>query len=133
MVAPFSAGEDVAAGDDLDRVSLRIVKGIADVLGEQARPFQLLVDKDAQNAHVVIKGRVTAMTKVKKVKGLPGKPRFFSLAVEGSLLDVETDEVIAKFFKDTRSSNRDDSFEAMGYRIGVEIGRFLLKDPGKGE
>lgn len=133
LVVPFTAGVGVAANEDLDRISLQIIRGIADTLEVQGSPFKLLVDADSQEADLVIKGRVTLLDQHKKIKALPGKVRIKSIRVEGSVLGVEDEALLAKFYETSKSNNQNDSFEAMGYRIGVAIGKFLLTSVSRGE
>ncbi len=98
LVVPFSAGKNVVASDQLDHVSLMLVKGIADVMGSSGKPFKILVEQDAQSADFVIKGRIVQMEEKKLFhKPWQKKIRKFSLAVERSVPGVETEEVLAKF------------------------------------
>ena len=126
LVVPFSAGEGVQASDELDHVSLEIVKGISDILQAKGRPFKFLDSEDAQSADLVIKGRVVRLEEKTGFKMLPGKHKILSLAVEGSVIEVQGEEILAKFSQDKKGAGKGDTFENLGYRIGVEIGQFLL-------
>lgn len=126
LVVPFSAGAGVAANDDLERVSLMIVKGIADALQEQGSRFTLVSSEGAPEADVVIKGRIVAMaTKTGITKPWGKKPRRVTLSIEGSVLGVEEEDILAKFSQSKEFQGPDVRFEALAYEIGVEIGKFL--------
>ena len=127
LVVPFSAGEGVEASDALDHVSLMIVKGIAETLGPAGKPFKILVEQDAQSADFVVKGRIMQMEEKSHFhKPWQKKTETFKLAIEGSVLGVEPEEILAKFSQTKKKESSENSFQPMGYDLGVEIGRFLL-------
>ncbi len=127
LVVPFSAGENIEATDQLDHISLMIVKGIADTLSS-GKPFKILVDQDAQSADFVIKGRIVQMEqKTPFHKPWRKKTEKLTLKVEGSVLGVENEEILAKFSQIKMLESQTDNFETLGYDIGTEIGRFLIE------
>ncbi len=117
LVVPFTAGVGVEASDDLDHVALQVVKGIADALQDKGTSFKILVGENAETADFVIRGRIIQMDK---------KSKTASFGLEGSVLGVSDDEILAKFSQNQKSKNKADTFELMGYRTGIEIGQFLL-------
>ncbi len=126
LIVPFSAGENVQAGDQLDHVSLMIVKGIADAVGSRGTPFKILAGQDAQSADFVIRGRILQLEEKKHFsKPWQRKSKSYILQVEGSVLGVDNEEILAKFSQTKTAKSRTDYFETLGYDIGVEIGRFL--------
>jgi len=130
LVVPFSAGAGVTANDDSDRLSLLIVKGIADVLGD-SQHFKLLSAEDAQMADVVIKGRIIqAEQKNTFSKPWGKKPKYLELSVEGSVLGVENEDLIAKFGQVKEIQGKGVNLEKLAYDIGTEIGNFLISEPG---
>ncbi|MCC6758170.1 MAG: hypothetical protein IT395_00905 [Candidatus Omnitrophica bacterium] len=127
LVVPFSAGAGVEASDELDRLSLLIVKGIADVLAEHGQQFKLLAAQDAQSADMVIKGRIIEVVeKTGLSKPWGKKPKYLRLTIEGSVLGVENDDILAKFTEAKEIKGKNVRFEGLGYEIGVAIGHFLL-------
>ncbi len=125
LVVPFSAGEDVEASDELDHVSLMVVKGISDVLGS-GTPFKVLAAQDVQKADFVIKGRVLQMKENNPFKPWGKKSKHLTLSLEGLILNVENEDIIAKFSQVKDFEGVAVRFEALAYEIGVEIGKFLL-------
>jgi hypothetical protein len=129
LVVPFSAGAGVVANDELDRISLLIVKGIADVLGSGNQRFQLMTSQDSQDADVVIKGRIIQVQeKTTLSKPWGKKPKHLILSVEGSVLGVENEELVAKFAQIKEVQGKGVSLENLAYETGVEIGHFLTTD-----
>lgn len=127
LVVPFSAGENVESSNELDRVSLMIVKGIADVLAAQNQPFKFMVREDAQKADFVIKGRIVQVQEQNKsIQLWQRKIRKLSLQAQATILEVESEQVMAKFSLVKEAKDQEKDFDALGYRIGEEIGRFLL-------
>ncbi len=127
LVVPFSAGENVESSDELDHISLMIVKGISDVLAAQDQPFKLMVYENAQKADFVIKGRIVQVQEQNNsMKLWQRKIHKFSLKAEGTILEVESEEVLAKFSLVKTTKDQMNQFEGLGYTMGQEIGRFLL-------
>lgn len=127
LVVPFTPGENVPAGDELDHISLMIVKGIADTLGPYGQPFKILTAQEAHEADFVIKGRIVELEEKKPfLKPWGRKLRRYRLKVEGNVLDVIEDEVLAKFSQTKKAQSQKNCFSALGYEIGVQIGRFLV-------
>ncbi len=132
LIVPFSAGENVQASDQLDHVSLMIVKGIADALGSSGIPFKILAGQDAQRADFVIRGRIIQLEEKKHFsKPWQRKLKSYSLQVEGTVLGVDNEEILAKFSQAKTAKSQTDYFETLGYDIGVEIGRFLADSASK--
>lgn len=134
LIVPFSAGEGVEASDELDHVSLMIVKGIADTLGDQGRSFKILTEENAQSADFVIKGRIVRM-QAKETFHEPWRKNksVYSLGIEGSVMSVDPEEILAKFAQDDTNKSRSNSYASLGYELGVKIGRFLVSSAGKTE
>ena len=116
------------ADDNLDRMSLFVVKGIADVLKDGER-FKLLSGEDSQDADVVIKGRIVDVEKKSKKLSKPWgkKSKRLTFSVEGSVLGVENEDLLAKFAQVKVIQGRNVTLENLAYETGVEIGHFLLQ------
>lgn len=126
LVIPFTAGENVTANDELDRVALRVVQGVAAVLDESSSPLKVLGAEDAGSAQLILRGRFSGKAcagwMARRLRGRPGKV----LGVEGELLDRNTGEVVLTFSHRRRGLGRGEDFEALGLALGQDIGRFLL-------
>ncbi len=127
LVVPFTAGVGVQANDGLDHVSLMIVKGIADTLSTQGKSFKVLNAQDAQSADIVIKGRIINIeTESHFPKPWQKRKNKLTLGVEGSILGVEPEQILAQFSQTKILESRERVFAPLAYDIGVEIGKILL-------
>ena len=66
LIEPFVAGTNVYATDNLQKVSLYVVKGLSETLVENDHTFVLLGGLDAQKADLVIKGKIVKMSQDRK-------------------------------------------------------------------
>ena len=121
LIVPFSPGVDVAATDDVERISLRIVKGAAELLQEKAPRLEVLLAQNAERAELVLRGRVT---KLEDPVGLRNKwfsHRQKSLEVKGEMLDSRTNETVLTFSVQLAATAQSESFDDLGQRIGRQI------------
>lgn len=130
VIVPFTAGVGVEASDELDGVALMIIKGISDTFATDRtgkhNHFNILTAENAQNADLVVQGRVTQMTTSSKVSRWVLFKGEKKLGVEGKMLDPKTDEPTLIFVDHAKTRTRDENFKRLGYRIGTNIGRFIL-------
>ena len=126
LVLPFTAGVDVPATDELDRLSLRIVQGMADAFQGQPSKFKLLMADTGNAADVFVRGhitRVSAAGTLKKI--LPGHQRKV-LTVAGEVLEAKTRQVLFKFVLTRKTETAQEDLENLGLRVGTEIGGRIL-------
>ncbi len=132
LIVPFDAGDGIAATEELDRISLMIVRGMASVLQNRHSRFKVLVADNAASAQMVIEGYVVKMTAPGRFqKWMPGVQKK-SLAVEGKLIEMDKGRVVVRFSHHREATEPDQSFEQIGLSIGEDIGRFILTG-GKGK
>ena len=131
LIIPFKVGENVELNDKIDKVSLRIVKGIADALIEGDSKFEILLAHNADEADVIIKGFITDFGIVSKWKDLlPGKKQI-SLSIEGKMIDMKTQRTICVFQDSRETSEKEENHNYLGLTIGHNIGQFILSDDKK--
>ena len=97
MIVPFSAGPGVTASDELDRIALRIVQGMADGLQEAGAPFEVLSAADAASAELIIQGRIVRWTAAERSGSWFFKKRRQSISVEGKIMDRTSGEPLLFF------------------------------------
>lgn len=126
LIVPFTAGVGVEADVLLDKIALMIVKGMAEVLKDEASRFEVLVSENAQEADFVIRGHVTEMNKASRIRRwIPGN-REISLGIEGQMTDAGNRETLLVFTHGIKARSDQEDYQQLGYRIGKDIGRFLL-------
>ena len=124
-IIPFKAGVGVEANEELDKIALMIVKGVADVFADdQESRFNILTAENSQEADFIIQGHITG------VKGPSRVSRWIlfkgqkTLDVDGKMVDAQTGETIAVFADKTETKEAD--YKELGYRIGKNIGLFIV-------
>ena len=127
LIVSFSAGAGVEATDQLDRVALMIVKGLADILKENSSPFEILDSNNAREAEIVMSGHVTAFSaKADSNLLFLNGMKIYCLAVEGKIIDPASGEKILIFSDSKESRQKDEEAKDLGYRMGRDIGSFIL-------
>ncbi len=127
---PFRAGVDAEATVLLDKIALRIVKGISDAFSNDRTGkhthFTILTVDDSKNADIHVKGYVTSMKQSSKFQKwfLLGEKKV--LSVSGKLTDVKTGETLVVFSDQEETTQNDEGYHELGYRIGGNIGQFIL-------
>ncbi|MCK5178887.1 MAG: hypothetical protein KAR32_05095 [Candidatus Omnitrophica bacterium] len=124
-VIPFKAGVGVEANEELDRIALMIVKGIADTFADaEGNLFNILTAENLEGADFIVQGHVTSVkgpSKVSRWVLLKGHKR---LGIDGKMVDAQTGEAIAVFADQATSET--ENYKDLGYRIGKNIGLFIL-------
>lgn len=125
LVIPFTAGSQVEVNEELDRVSLSIVKGASSVLAEK---YQVLSSVSANKADIIIRGRVTKIGRLSKFKKWILRKKKIDLGVEGKAYDAKTNQVLAIFSDERQIEKNESSLKELGIIIGQDIGRFLIQE-----
>ncbi|MFA5088971.1 MAG: hypothetical protein WC552_08080 [Candidatus Omnitrophota bacterium] len=131
LIVPFSAGVGVVASDELEGISLMIVKGIAEVLLGSAAPLKILDAQSAHTADLILNGHI-----VRKAERREGRKLFLGgknrrLGVKGEVIDRKTGKVVAYFTNEKIVGGAARDYRALGQAIGQDIGRFLLSGLGR--
>lgn len=126
LIAPFKAGVDAEAGEQLDKISLRIVKGVADALQENNAPFQILVADNAQEADVVLKGFIEKIGSSGTMKRWILRKREIDMRVQGRMMDVKTGRLILMFSFQRKIKGKTKDYNSLAYEMGKELGMFIL-------
>jgi hypothetical protein len=137
LVKPFSAGPNIEMNEELDAVSLRIVRGILDVyegIWPEDAPegkfvtetFDMAVLEDEEESDLKVYGRITEITSSanwKKWVLIKHKSR---LSVEGWLVDVRNKQTILSFKDTVEAKTEEATFRDLGLDIGRHIGQFIF-------
>ena len=124
LVLPFTPGVNVAANDQLERVSLMIVKGAADSLGTDSR-FTVLDSQNAGTADLILEGRIVTMQKTGKIKKLTTFKDKKYIEVEGKLIDAKSGHIVFHFSDSKESKNKKQTFNDLALAIGQDIGKLF--------
>lgn len=125
-IIPFKAGSNVEAGEELDRISLMFIKGVADVLADEPR-FNLLLGDEANEADFLIKGYITT---VETRRNMVTFGKSFEVGVKSEVLDRFSGEVLAYFNETKVLDYKDITHQQVSFILGQDLGSFItiLKD-----
>ena len=124
LVVPFTPDVDAAADAQLERVSLMIVKGIAESLDISSR-FSVLDSAHANSADLILHGRIMTMQETGRLKRLTTFKDKKYIAVEGKMIDAKSGQIVFHFSDNRASQNNKQTFPDLGSSIGRDIGNFL--------
>ncbi|HQP10882.1 MAG TPA: hypothetical protein PKV41_05810, partial [Candidatus Omnitrophota bacterium] len=132
-VIPFTAGVGITADNALDKIALMIVKGLSDAIadGGGEREFLVLTAENIQEADFVVQGRIDSMkvpSRMRRWVLLEGRK---SLGVSGKMINAKTGEAVLVFNDDIQTVEKSESHNELGYRIGKNIGLFILSAANK--
>ena len=126
-IIPFVAGPGVEADDQLDKISLMLVKGIAEEL-QASGPFEIVTGDAANEADFILEGRVTSVAQTAKWEkwATVTLQNNVVLGVKGRITDVKSKEVLAVFSNDRTSRRARQNHQELGLMLGHDIGKFIL-------
>ena len=125
-IAPFKAGANVEADDQLDKISLMIVKGILDTLKNEGKSFEILSPDDASKADLTIEGHVTNIADPSTMRRYVLHNHQKILSVEGKMIDLSNGKTIAIFTDTQKTAQKGEDHKYLGLLVGQDIARFLL-------
>ncbi len=125
IVIPFSPGSNIEANDEFDRVTLRIIRGIADEFESEKSAFSFVSSDEESDAEFLIEGRVVELQKPSMMKTMTLKNNRYRLSVQGKLINRNTNKSIVEFNDVAESKNKKETLEILGTKIGHHIGRYL--------
>lgn len=125
LIVPFTPGVNAVASEELERTSMMIVRGLVESLGSQNSPFRILDAASADSADLVLQGRILTMKESGRLKKVALRKNKKYLAVEGSIIDAKSGNIVFHFTDIQESRDKKRSFSELGSAIGQDIGNFL--------
>ena len=129
MIVPFTAGVEVVADKDLDRLSLMIVKGITETLQKQNTPFKILPASDAQNADFVIQGHITGRERSRARVNWISYSQKYSLSVDARMTERATGDLILIYSRQRETPSAKESQDNemnLARQLGQDIAEYIL-------
>ena len=126
FIVPFKAGVNVTSDDELDKIALMMVKGIAEALMEKGATFDILGPDRALEADLIVTGYVTDLGRPSRFSRWMFKKPRVSLQVEGRIIQAASQKNVAVFTDEARADLREKDHQQLGYAIGEDIGRFVV-------
>ena len=126
LIVPFKAGEGVESTGELDKVSLMIVKGIAEALDAGGLSIENLSEKNQGEAQYVIQGHIMRYQSPSKIKRIMPFQRAVVLSVKGKMMKVGSRRPVLVFEEEQQAKDRKNDGKYLGYVAGQNIGKFIL-------
>ncbi|OGX06943.1 MAG: hypothetical protein A2Z88_04005 [Omnitrophica WOR_2 bacterium GWA2_47_8] len=127
LIVPFSAGVNVEATDELEAVSLYIVKGIGETLMAGNGPLKVLTEGDLNQADFVFQGHITKLGTTHSLTEIL-KPKSLYLSVKGEMLEQKTGKVLFYFSRNIFGAEGKDDFKTLGDELGKGVANYLMED-----
>ena len=124
VMVPFQAGAGVVANEDLDKASLMIVKGFAEILSTEDAGLEVVLNEDADQADFIIEGRITDFKSFGAWKKWFGKKKVI-LGVSGKIKQRGTLKTLVAFSDLEEMKLEKIDFEKISYQVGQNLARFL--------
>ena len=126
VIVPFKAGADVEADQELDKISLMIVKGFTDIVNSSGKQIKVDLDQELSKADFIVEGHITGFVKPSTLKRwMPMKSKL-TLSVKGKMMDINSGKTLALFTDIQNSNSQNKDIRQLGLIIGQNIARFLL-------
>lgn len=126
-IVPFTAGEKVEAGALSDRVSLMIVKGIADVFQQRSNNlFEVVTSENVKDVDFIFEGHLTDLKKASRVNKLLLKGSKIDLGLDGKIITRDDGITVAIFSDYRENTNKEIDHSQLGYIVGQDIARYIL-------
>lgn len=126
LVLPFKAGQGIAANEKLDKVALRVIRGLLDAVeaADSTSPFTIVFNEDQGKADYILDGYITGMESPSRFqRWFFGKQRR-TLQVEGEITGRDKINPVIVFTDTVKKEDTD--FYALGLTAGRHIGNFIL-------
>lgn len=133
-LVPFKAGSKAEANDELDRLSMMVLKGIKESLDENDQNISLhVVNETEAKPQIVLEGYFEEYSKTNRVSRMMMHPNKSTLTLEGDLWLVSTGKRLLTFSIKKKFNPKKEKSMDIAYAMGKEIGRFIVsKSKSKG-
>ncbi len=122
---PFTAGSDVEATQELDRISLMMVRGLADTLNNEPSK-KIIFSPEEDETDFIITGHITQLSQPSKFKEWIFRNHKIILSIDGKMVDAHTKQTVLVFSDLKSAQYKKVKYEALGQIIGQDIAKFIL-------
>ena len=126
-IIPFVAGPGVEVNEQLDKISLMIVKGLAEELGASG-VFEIVTGEAAKDADFILDGRITSIGQTAKWEkwATASLKNAVNLSVKGRITAVGSKDIVAVFSDERSARQSQQTRQQLGFMLGQDIGKFIL-------
>ncbi len=127
VIVPFYPGENVAATNDLERISLMIVKGVSEAIKQSNVPIEVLFAEEAAQADLKMTGLITKLSTTDRWwKIFQHQKQHKVIEIQGRMAQIDNDNPVLIYSHRIDTSKSADSFVNLGYVIGQDVGNFIV-------
>jgi len=127
LMIPFRAGVGVEANEELDKIALSIIQGMADVFVEHQAPLKVLTAEDAYMADFVMEGYITTVGYKSKVRQWTLRENPIEISGDGIMMDQKTGADVFVFDENQKSTHKKETHKDLGYQLGRRLGDAILR------
>lgn len=126
---PFRAGPQAEANDELDRLSMAILRGIKDTLDEHHSVLHVITNESQGQPQMVLQGYIQEYSKVGRLSRLMMRPYRNRIIVVGEIWLAVGGQRLLNFSAQRDFNPKKDKPGDVAYAIGQAIGDFITKEP----
>ncbi|MBF0490869.1 MAG: hypothetical protein HQL15_09735 [Candidatus Omnitrophica bacterium] len=123
-LVPFKAGAKAEANDELDRLSLMIIRGIKESLDAQKNAFHV-VDPEKTQPRMALQGYIDEFSKTGKLRKMMFRPAESCIALEGEVWLISNGQRLLSFSEERRFNPKKEKTLSVAYDMGRSIGDYL--------
>lgn len=126
QIIPFTAGIEVEAGQELDRMALSIIQGVTEVINAESQNENLNVvfGEEAEQSDFRMTGHVTRFKRTSRLKKFFFK-KMIDVTIEGKMVSQRTGETLFIFTHRKKIQGKAPSLKNLGRMLGNDLGRYI--------
>lgn len=123
-LVPFKAGPGAEATDELDRISMMMIKGIRETMALKGEALKV-VEPAEESPRIAMQGYIEEYSKTGRLKRLMLRPNQSSLRVTGEVWLISNGQRLLSFSTDKRFYPKKEKVLNVAYALGREIGTYI--------
>lgn len=124
---PFRAGPQAEANDELDRLSMAVLRGIKDSLDEQNTALHVITDESQGQPQMVLQGYVQEYSKTGHFSRIMRRSHRDRIVLEGEIWLEASGERLLNFSLQRAFDSKKNKPMDVAYAMGKSIGDFIAK------
>ena len=126
QIIPFTAGIDVEASQELDRMALGIIQGATEIINAENEKENLTVvfGEEADKSDFRMSGHITRFKKNSRLKKFFFK-KTIDVTIEGKMVSQRTGETLFIFTHRKKIQGKEPSLKNLGRIMGHDLGRYI--------
>ena len=127
QIVPFTAGIEVEASQDLDRMVLAMIQGVTEVINAERHNENLNVvfGEEAENADFRMTGHITRFHQTFRFRKFFSK-KYVEAVIEGKLVSERTGETILIFTHRKKIPIKESNIKNLGRMMGHDVGNYIV-------